>query len=493
MIEPAADFTPLTPLTPLICRISAACDVVARPSATLSHDDIAEIAASASLVNQWHTVAADLLRLRRLRDALAQVARTPEASEYAATATIEQILELETAEGEKFTSARATAAVETAEYLCDYILEHHDDLTDYILPLLAYQRSDTSWELPVAPDTPRGTWCGREHWVGIADALLDQVSASGLLRPIAYREAYLEALCDFASASGQGITASNRLLARRARELGATCSQATAERAIRAIRSALKDAGLAIERARGRYLRSCEIAAAMIHHGGRQRRVASSWDLVMPTEYRPEPDPIPSPCVPCYTPESPTEQTSVSTYSVGKKTSSITKNNSYSNARMRAREEEKISQRSWMIADDLLRRAGTASGPYARLTQPAAGDIRGASVLTRRQAARIIEELVPSGLDAFDVLRHIFASQVRENGYVALGWGSRPRYAARWFRAVITACDFSRIDLPTASRTRAAFGMSWCGLRRDWKCLSTESAAASRPAQHHRVSETVQR
>ena len=484
-------------LTPLIARLSAvtsqiASEITPNKADILSHDEIQQIATNVYPHINLTQLARDYVRILRINKLITSWKDPSADLEKQLTWAVADILDIELLDpATALTDSDVHAIAATVEYLCEYILDHAHLITDGLIQLTAYQHNTTTWALHVDPHTQRGIWCGRKHWIATSSALLDQLHAAKAIRPIANRELYLEAIASFANTAGRNIHASNTTIGKAAIERGARVSEKTAARAVSTIRNALERAGLAIELQRGRHLRTGEIAAAALTHGGIQRRAASVWDLNIPEELRPQPH---SPSSPAWaTPDAKdriesersalrthingqAEQPSVSTYSVGQENNSSKSSSRVTHpARKRARKTPKTTIRAKKIADDLLRRASTASGPYARLSFPTTTPPRpGQRYLSRSQAATLISQLVPAHATTMDLLRRILAAQTVETSqgnFAALGWSSQlPTNPAAWFRAVLSRCNWTTPDdeLPSITRTQEAFGMSWGGLRRDW-------------------------
>jgi hypothetical protein len=144
----------------------------------------------------------------------------------------------------------------------------------------ASDQRGSSWALPVEPTEQARVpvWTSRSEWLRqfryhTNSSAGKALCARRLIRP---DKAYVvaEAHAHFAeSRTGRGVTASKSTIAARAK---------VSESAVNRARRVLIDLGMGVEHVRGRKLRTIEFLAAEAHHGGQQRRAASTWALSSP-------------------------------------------------------------------------------------------------------------------------------------------------------------------------------------------------------------------
>lgn len=140
-----------------------------------------------------------------------------------------------------------------------------------------------SWALPGRP--PALCWSGRARWLLAVDvALLSDEGrrlCRGLRLSIATARIIARACAGFAdSLTGRHLTASNQTIAEAAAKLAGR-SRPWCHDVVGHTRRVLKELGLAVEVARGRYLTHFERLAAAVHHEGTQIRAASTWALTL--------------------------------------------------------------------------------------------------------------------------------------------------------------------------------------------------------------------
>ncbi|MGV0870524.1 hypothetical protein [Corynebacterium kalidii] len=404
-----------------------------------------------------------------------------------------------------------------------------DEVQPVIDHLNAAQRSATSWELPPVPLARRGCWAGRDHWVEHADACLDALRSSvdfGI-SPHNVR-ALVRAVADFFDPSGHGCTASAATVVSTARERhGATIAESTGKRRLSTIVRILTEKSFLRPQARGRYLTSIERMAARCHHGRAQHRAANHLDADLPRHLRPAgtpPPPAPawaasfgariadghcSSLLPStgdpvadrvamlkHTLNCRNQETS--TYSGGYRRFSDARGNLVTHSRAHAPAdtdfpssspnttfptssepaspppgkdkkgvESTISLRARRIADDLTRHdpeQTLATGPYAHLLTCGNG------TLSLNGLARLIDRMTPTWAGTRDVLAGlVHAATSPTTGHVALGTRTRPDNPAAWMTRVLARIDWDDPDaFPPRSIVDDAFGLTWCGPRREW-------------------------
>jgi hypothetical protein len=401
------------------------------------------------------------------------------------------------------------------------------DLQPAIARLVADQTSPTSWHLPVKKGARRGIWAGPEHWRTICAAAIAAARATGVTalgKPVeldcspANTTALLGALAASFDAAGHTGTAATATLVHRARKThGATCSITTGCRRLRSITRILIHADLLIVQARGRFLYSIERLAARYHHGGRQTRAANHLEANVPAHLLPRPqDGLTAPAwaaglaerlsqrndnaVTGFRPgmtvgdwvvakarERHINNTATctdddpSTYTYGSsfqsppggsrvahaRASAPANTEKSSQTKRKAENRHRISVRAWRITDDLTRSGvdrGPDAGPYRHLIGT------GPDQMTPQHFARLIDDLTPVTAGTREVLSGLaHAATSTATGYVALGLNTRPTRAAAWWRTALSRIDWDQPDsFPSWSRTAEAFGLDWCGPRRDW-------------------------
>lgn len=403
-----------------------------------------------------------------------------------------------------------------------------DELQPVIDHLNAAQRSATSWELPPVPLARRGYWAGRDHWVEHADACLDALRSSvdfGI-SPHNVR-ALVRAVADFFDASGRGCTASAATIVTTARDRhGATIADSTGKRRLSTIIRVLTEKSFLRPQAKGRYLTSIERMAARCHHGRAQHRAANHLDADLPRELRPAgtpPPPAPAWAASFGARVADGHCTSLlpstgdpvadrvamlkhvlscrdeetSTYSSRYRQFSDAEENLVTHSRAHAPADTDcalsspnntsppstqsasppgidkrggdsgISLRARRIADDLTRydpNHTLATGPYAHLLNC------GNRSLSLNGLARLIDKMTPTWAGTRDVLAGlVHAATSPTTGHITLGLRTRPNNPAAWMTSVLNRINWDDPDsFPGRSAIDDAYGLTWCGPRREW-------------------------
>ncbi|MBB3116943.1 hypothetical protein [Corynebacterium bovis] len=176
-----------------------------------------------------------------------------------------------------------------ATQLADEITTARQDLITAANHLNRTQTAPGSWSLPIDPDTPRGTWAGRDHWITCATAACNTARTHKHLQAsAATTEALIRARADYLDPAGHNGTAATATIVTRAIERhGATITPATGARYLRAITTILATAGLLIIHARGRHLHTVERFAAHAWHGHVQKAAGNVVDATLPNHLRP--------------------------------------------------------------------------------------------------------------------------------------------------------------------------------------------------------------
>lgn len=176
-----------------------------------------------------------------------------------------------------------------ATQLADEITTARQDLITAANHLNRTQTAPGSWSLPIDPDTPRGTWAGRDHWITCATAACNTARTHKRLQAsAATTEALIRARADYLDPAGHNGTAAAATIVTRAIERhGATITPATGARYLRAITTILATAGLLIIHARGRHLDTVERFAAHAWHGHVQKAAGNVVDATLPNHLRP--------------------------------------------------------------------------------------------------------------------------------------------------------------------------------------------------------------
>lgn len=140
-----------------------------------------------------------------------------------------------------------------------------------------------SWALPGR--LPALCWSSKARWLLAVDVAL--LSDEGRRRcralnlSLATARIIARACAGFAdSLTGRHLTASNQTIGEAAAKLAGR-SRPWCHDVVANTRRVLKELGLAVEVARGRYLTQFERLAAAVHHEGTQIRAASTWVLTM--------------------------------------------------------------------------------------------------------------------------------------------------------------------------------------------------------------------
>lgn len=430
-----------------------------------------------------------------------------------------------------FTDAR-DALEHYANHYVGELIGARAEIQTVLDALILCQRSPTSWEIPAAPLARRGYWAGREHWVELADSILDTAREHGTVFDCSPHNvrALVRALASFFDASGHGCTAAAATIVAAAQQRhGATISESTGCRRLNSIRRVLEDHDLLIVQAEGRYLTSIERMAARCHHGRGQIRAGHHLDANVPRHLLPPgtpPPPAPAwatggrnrladihrSVLPGMTVADAVVATAIatrenaatsaddqqSTYSSTYWDFSDSGENRVTQHRAHAPADTTdspispadtsptpkrsapppgmdnrgagcgISLRARRIADDLTRHDQThtlASGPYAHLLTC------GNRSLSLNGLARLIDRNTPDWAGTRDVLAGlVHAATSTTTGHIALGLRSRPDNSAAWMTTVLARIDWSNPDdFPGRHAVDDAFGLTWCGPRREWR------------------------
>jgi hypothetical protein len=421
-------------------------------------------------------------------------------------------------------------------YAGHYITELTDtraQLQPVIDALTTCQRSATSWEIPVAPLARRGHWAGRDHWVELADRVLDTARTNGTVFDCSPHNirALVRAMSGFFDAAGHGCTAAAATIVTAARERhGATIAASTGARRLHTIRRVLEDHDLLIVQAKGRYLRSIERMAARCHHGHAQIRAAHHLDANVPRHLLPAGTPAPpAPAwaqstsgrlpdrhlvqLPGMTIADAVVATAVTRHHTGM-TCSDEQQSTYSSgySEFSSHGEKWVTHpRAHAPADtDISSSSPTTPSPTSPESAPPTpgrdkkGTESGISLRARRIAddltrhdptntlatgpyahvltcgnrrlslnglARLIDRLTPDWAGTRDVLAGlVHAATSPTTGRIALGTRTRPENPAAWMTAVMTRIDWSSPDeFPSRTRVDEAYGLSWNGSRRHWR------------------------
>ncbi|OLT55253.1 hypothetical protein BJF89_15985 [Corynebacterium sp. CNJ-954] len=417
-----------------------------------------------------------------------------------------------------------------ADTIAEDLSRARSEIQPAIEALNAAQRSATSWELPATALATRGYWAGRDHWVEHADACIDTARADGVTLDCSPHNirALIRGLADFFDASGHGCTAANATIVARAQQVhGATIAESTGVRRLSTITRVLTEHKFLKPQAKGRYLTSIERMAARCHHGNTQHRAANHFDAniprhLLPTGTPPPPAPAwasttgsrladvhraPFPActgdpvqwrmailkhtVTCreeqqstYTDSywrfSPPDEnwvthqrahapadTEISSSSPNYASPTTQEPASPPHITDQKRIESRISLRARRIADDLTRHEpdnSLATGPYAHLLTC------GNRSLSLNSLARLIDRLTPDWAGTRDVLAGlVHAATSPTTGHIALGLSTRPDNPAAWMRSVLSRITWQTPDnFPTRATVDEAYGLTWCGLRREW-------------------------
>lgn len=369
------------------------------------------------------------------------------------------------------------------------ITELHADqaaIAPHIAELTQAQPSQKCWSRPVPEDAQRGTWAGKASWVTHAHTHLAPLMVGPSMAISAPNlQALLQAMANFVSPTGRGLTASHATIAKIAcQDHSCALSLSTATQRVRTARRLLEHEGFLLIHARGGHMTSLERMAALAHHGGRQIRCGSTCDLVLPEHLRPTPPQQQ------YLPDSGLakrlqerdekylehRKSTVgnqlkSTYVCDSGFESSRRFSGVFHARVRAEKnfipsrKTKISTRAWTIADALTRDSENAAarGPYWHLV----GD--GPGKISLKSVAYLIEKHTPAWADTRTIMRGLVHAATGKTGYVALGLKTRPRRAWAWLEAVLESISWDEQQAwPTWSVTAREFGVDWRGARHRW-------------------------
>lgn len=412
-------------------------------------------------------------------------------------------------------------------YAGQYITELTDaraQIQPVVDALIVCQRSASSWEIPVAPLARRGHWAGRDHWVELADGILDTARENGTVFDCSPHNirALLRAMADFFDAAGHGCTAAAATIVTAAQDRhGATISESTGARRLHTIRRVLQEHDLLIVQARGRYLRSIERMAARCHHGRAQIRAAHHLDANVPRHLLPAGTPPPP--APAWAqsasgrladrhlvqlPGMTVADTVVATAAARRHTG-LTCNDEQQSTYSGRYFEFLSHEENWVThhqahapavtnvassspADSSPappesasptpgkdnKRVGSAISLRARriaddltrhdpshtlATGPYAHLLScGARPMSLNGLARVIERTTPDWAGTRDVLAGlVHAATSTTTGHIALGLRTRPDNAAAWITAVLGRIDWSSPDeFPTRSTVDDVFGLT---------------------------------
>lgn len=417
-----------------------------------------------------------------------------------------------------------------ADTIAEDLSRARSEIQPAIEALNAAQRSATSWELPATALATRGYWAGRDHWVEHADACIDTARADGVTLDCSPHNirALLRGLADFFDASGHGCTAANATIVARAQQVhGATIAESTGVRRLSTITRVLTEHKFLKPQAKGRYLTSIERMAARCHHGNTQHRAANHFDANIPRHLLPTgtpPPPAPAwastagsrladvhrgatpACtgdpvqwrmamlkhvVTCRQEQQSTytnsywrffppgenwvthqrahapADTDISSSSPNYDSPTPTEPASPPPIKDQKRIEPRISLRARRIADDLTRHdpaRSLATGPYAHLLTC------GNQSLSLNSLARLIDRLTPDWAGTRDVLAGLVHAAISPTtGHIALGLSTRPDNPAAWMRSVLSRITWQTPDsFPARGTVDEAYGLTWCGPRREW-------------------------
>lgn len=431
------------------------------------------------------------------------------------------------------------AFVDARDSLEHYAAHYVDELTGaraeiqaVLDALIICQRSPGSWEIPAAPLARRGHWAGRDHWVDMVDAALDNAREQGTVFDCSPHNirALVRAMADYFDPSGRGCTAAAATIVAAAQEHhGATISESTGCRRLNTIRRVLEERDMLIVQAEGRYLRSIERMAARCHHGRSQTRAGYHLDANVPRRLLPAgtpPPPAPAwatggrkrladshitvlpgmtvaeavvatAIARCENPATCTDDQQ-STYTNSYWRFFQTGENWVTHARAHAPANNPyppisprqpsptptesasppgkdkrgaasgISLRARRIADDLTRH----DPAHSLATGPYAHLLTcDDGRLSLNGLARLIDRLTPEWSGTRDVLAGlVHAASSPTTGHIALGTRTRPEKPAAWMTAVLNRIDWDNPDeFPGRSTVDEAFGLTWNGSRRHWR------------------------
>lgn len=431
--------------------------------------------------------------------------------------------------------------VDARDSLEHYATHYVDELTGaraQIQPVIdalnICQRSPTSWEIPAAPQARRGHWAGRDHWIDLADSILDTARENGTVFDCSPHNirALVRALASYFDASGHGCTAAAATIVAAAQEChGATISESTGCRRLNTIRRVLEEHDMLIVQAEGRYLTSIERMAARCHHGRSQWRAGHHLDANVPRRLLPAGTPPPP--APAWATRGrhgladshitvlsgmTVADAVVATAIARRKTAATSadeEQSTYSNTYWRFFQtgENWVTHTRAHAPADTKNSSISPNQPFPAPTESASppgmdksGAASGISLRARRIAddltrndpahslaigpyahlltcgdgrlslnglARLIDRLTPEWAGTRDVLAGlVHAATSPTTGHIALGTRTRPENPAAWMTRVLTRIDWADPDsFPPRSTVDEAYGLAWNGSRRHWRSV----------------------